>query len=97
MSLNPGSGKSLGIRNGNPLQYSCLENSMDGGAWWITIYGVSKSWTQLSDGAHTHLLKIYLYLYITGGSPFYLTVLFEEQFFFEEVHFMIIFTFKNFV
>ena len=32
-----------------PLQYSCLENSMDRGAWWVTVHGVAKSWTQLSD------------------------------------------------
>ena len=31
--------------NGNPLLYSCLENSMDRGAWWVTVYGVVKSWT----------------------------------------------------
>ena len=31
--------------NGNPLQYSCLENHMDRGAWWITVYGVVQSWT----------------------------------------------------
>ena len=31
--------------NGNPLQYSCLENPMDRGAWWATVHGVSKSWT----------------------------------------------------
>ena len=31
--------------NGNPLQYSCLENSMDGGPWWATVHGVTKSWT----------------------------------------------------
>ena len=31
--------------NGNPLQYSCLENPMDGGAWWAAVYGVTKSWT----------------------------------------------------
>ena len=36
-------------RNGNPLQYSCVENPMDGGAWWATVHGVAKSWTQLSD------------------------------------------------
>ena len=36
-------------RHGNPLQYSCLENSMDRGAWRATVYGVAKSWTQLSD------------------------------------------------
>ena len=34
---------------GNPLQYSCLENPMDGGAWWATVHGVAKSWTRLSD------------------------------------------------
>ena len=33
----------------NPLQYSCLENSMDRGAWWTTVNGVAKHWTQLSD------------------------------------------------
>ena len=38
-----------GEGNGNPLQYSCLENPMDGGAWWATVHGVTKSRTQLSD------------------------------------------------
>ena len=38
-----------GEGNGNPLQYSCLENPMDGGAWWAAVHGVSKSWTGLSD------------------------------------------------
>ena len=36
-----------GEGNGNPLQYSCLENSVDRGAWWATIYGVAQSWTRL--------------------------------------------------
>ena len=45
----PGSGRSSGEGNGNPLQYSCLENPMDGGAWWATVHGVAKSRTQLSD------------------------------------------------
>ena len=45
----PGSGISPGEGNGNPLQYSCLENSMDRGAWQATVYGVAKSQTQLSD------------------------------------------------
>ena len=45
----PGWGRSLGEGNGNPLQYSCLENPMDGGAWWATVHGVAKSRTQLSD------------------------------------------------
>ena len=37
--------RSPGERNGNPLQYSCLENSMDRGAWWATVHGVTKRWT----------------------------------------------------
>ena len=45
----PGSGRSPGERNGNPLQYSCLENPMDGGAWWAIVHGVAKSQTRLSD------------------------------------------------
>ena len=38
-----------GEGNGTPLQYSCLENPMDGGAWWAAVHDVAKSWTQLSD------------------------------------------------
>ena len=45
----PGSGRSPGEGNGNPLQYSCLENPMHGEAWWATVHGIAKSWTQLSD------------------------------------------------
>ena len=45
----PGSGRSPGEGNGNPLQYSCLEIPMDGGAWWATVHGVAKSRTRLSD------------------------------------------------
>ena len=41
----PGSGRSPGDGNGNPLQDSCLENPMDKGAWWATVRGVAKSWT----------------------------------------------------
>ena len=44
-----GSRRPPGEGNGNPLQDSCLENSMDGGAWWATVHGVAKSRTQLSD------------------------------------------------
>ena len=50
-------GSAAGLRrfprggNGNPLQYPCLENSMDGGAWWAAAHGVTKSQTQLNDGA----------------------------------------------
>ena len=50
----PGLGRSPGGGNGNPLQYSCLKNSMDRGAWWATVQGVSKSCTWLNDQAHTH-------------------------------------------
>jgi len=41
----PGSGRSPGEANGNPLQYSCLENPIDRGAWWATVHGVAKSQT----------------------------------------------------
>ena len=44
MSLIPGLGRSLGAGNGNPLQYSFLDEFMDRGAWWTTVHGVSKSW-----------------------------------------------------
>ena len=49
----PGWGRSPGGRNGNPLQYSCLENPMDGGAWWAAVHGVTKRWIQLSEHACT--------------------------------------------
>ena len=42
-SFIPGSGRSPGGGNGNPLQYSCLENFMDRGAWWATVHGVAES------------------------------------------------------
>ena len=45
MGLIPGSGRSLGGGNRNLLKYCCLENSMDRGAWWATVYEVTKSWT----------------------------------------------------
>ena len=47
VGLIPGSGRSPGEGNGNPLQYSCLENPMDRGAWRATVPGVAKSQTQL--------------------------------------------------
>ena len=45
----PGSGRYPEEGNGNPLQYSGLENPMDRGAWWATVYGVAKSQTRVSD------------------------------------------------
>ena len=58
-----------GVGNGNPLQYSCLENSMDRGAWWATVHGVAKSWTmteQLSkhEAKGKESEKIYMYVYV---------------------------------
>ena len=50
----PGSGRAPGEGHGNPLQYSCLENPMDRGAWWVTVQGATKSWTQLRARVHTH-------------------------------------------
>ena len=47
--LIPGSGRSPGVGNGNPLQYSCLGNPMDRGAWWAIVHRITKSQTRLSD------------------------------------------------
>ena len=47
----PGSGRSHGVRNGNPLQYPCLQNSIGRGNWRAAVYGVTKDWTQLSNWA----------------------------------------------
>ena len=54
-----GLGRSLGEGNGNPLQYSCLDNPMDRGAWWATVHGNAKSQTWLSDQTTTnpHLFR----------------------------------------
>ena len=64
--LIPGSGGSLGERNGNLLQYSCLGNRKDRVAWWASIHGVLKSQTRLSKHTHTHthIQSIYLHTYI---------------------------------
>ena len=45
----PGSERSPGVGNGNPLQYSCLEKSMDSGLWWVAVHGATKSWVRSSD------------------------------------------------
>ena len=50
----PGSGRSPGGVNGNPLQYSCLENPMDRGAWWTVVHGVAKSQVQLTTHAQQY-------------------------------------------
>ena len=49
----------MGEGNGTPLQYSCLDNPMDGGGWWAAVHGVAEGWTQLSDftfSFHFHAL-----------------------------------------
>ena len=56
LSLIPGSGRSPGGGHGNPLQYACLENPMDGGAWRATVRGVAQSRTRLQGlSTHCHL------------------------------------------
>ena len=60
----PGSGRSPGGGHGTPLQYPCLENSMDIGAWRAVVDGVTKSRTQLNNGAHT-----WLAIYLLSVSP----------------------------
>ena len=49
------------LGDGTPLQYSCVENPMDGGAWWAAVRGVAKSWTRLSD--FTSLTSALSFLY----------------------------------
>ena len=62
----PGLGRSPGEGNGNPLQYSCLENPIDRGAWWPTVHGVAKSWTRLSDFTFTFTFSDYQYFLLFG-------------------------------
>ena len=67
LGSTPGSGRSPGEGNGNPLQYSCLENPTDGGAWWATVHGVAKRWTRLSD--FTFAFKISFFLELRALYP----------------------------
>ena len=57
VGLIPGSGRPPGGGNGNPLQYSCLENPMDRGIWQATVHGVAESRTRLSNWALTHTMR----------------------------------------
>ena len=66
----PGSGRSPGEGNGNPLQYSCLGNPIDRGAWWAMDHGVAKSQTRLSDWARTEKESSFTMLcYLQAFSP----------------------------
>ena len=56
--LIPGSGRSPGEGNGNPLQHSCMENPMEGGAYQATVHGVAKSRTRLSDFTFTSIIRV---------------------------------------
>ena len=56
----------LGEGNGNPLQYACLENPMDGGAWWAAVFGVAQSQTRLerlSSSSSSIYVSQYIYVY----------------------------------
>ena len=66
-----GSGRFPGEGNGNPLQYSCLENPMDRGTWWATVHGVAKSRTRLSNFTFTFTFHFSLSCIGEGnGNPF---------------------------
>ena len=52
--LIPGLRRYPGVGNGNPFQYSCLENSMNRGVWWAAVHGVTKTWAQLAHMAPRH-------------------------------------------
>ena len=68
----PGSGRSLGVGNGNLLQDSCLENSTDRGAWWVIVHGVTKSQTQLNTAKQQQCICInILFLFNTIVCDFY--------------------------
>ena len=72
-SLIPGWERSPGEGNGNPLQYSCLENPMDGESSWATVHGVSKSQTRLNDFTFTFKKKLrILSIVIIFSAPFLL-------------------------
>ena len=76
----PGPGRSPGEGNGNPLQYYCLENSMDGGAWWATVHGVANSRTRLSDFTFTFFQLLFYNLLKSNLGHQYVTSLGKRPF-----------------
>ena len=79
VGLIPGSERSPGVGNGNPLQYSCLGNLMDRGSWRVTVYRIAKSWTclKLSTELKWSQGHIYTYIYIYIYTHIYMQNLIE--------------------
>ena len=75
----PGSGRSCGGGNGNPLQYSCLENPTDRRAWWAPVNGVTNSWNQLSHWAHAHVMVLLgsFVFFLVSASLWTMTIIYE--------------------
>ena len=67
----------IGEGNGNPLQYSCLENPRDGGAWWAAVYGVAQSQTWLKRLSSSNS-SIYIYIYVRSKQEVYLGTQFSR-------------------
>ena len=72
----PGSARSPGEGNGNPLQYSCLENPVDGGGWSATVHSVAKIWTRLRDFTfQPQHFRLQAYAFLPSIlSPLFLTI-----------------------
>ena len=73
MGLIPGSGRSPGEGNGNPLQYSCLENPLDRGAWWATVHGVAREACTTEETAQRQCEQYHpalLFLCLTYFTPY---------------------------
>ena len=74
--LIPGSGRSPGGQHGNPLQYACLENPMDRGAWWAVVQRAAKSETRLSTHAMTNYMEYFFQVFIFHPLIFWVKYLF---------------------
>ena len=90
----PGLGRSPGGGNGNPIQYSCLENPMNRGGQWVITHGVAKSQTQLSTHTYTHTSKTPLLL-LKSEKKNFKQLLFFLCFFPDYTHLKVLPTFRN--